>query len=55
MYGHPPDKGFPNATNASTPESNAATVTLIRAASELMLELYPDPEPLHELGQATGL
>ena len=42
MYGHPPDKGFPNATNASTPASNAATVVLIRAASKLMLEFYPD-------------
>ena len=45
MYGHPPNKGFPNATNASTAASDAATVALIRAASQLMLELYPDPKP----------
>ena len=37
--GHPPNKGFPNATNASTAASDAATVALIRAASQLMLEL----------------
>ena len=43
--GHPPNKGFPNATNASTAASDAATVALIRAASQMMLELYPDPKP----------
>ena len=48
MYGHPPNKGFPNATNASTAASDAATVALIRAASQLMLELYPDPKPDQE-------
>ncbi len=46
--GHPPNKGFPNATNASTAASDAATVALIRAASQMMLELYPDPKPDQE-------
>ena len=42
MYGRPPREGFPNATNASTPATDASTFDLIRAANALMLELYPD-------------
>ena len=47
MYGQSPLRGFPNATNASTAESVLATVNLIRAANELMLELYPDRPTSH--------
>ena len=37
-------RGFANATNGSTPETENATLSLIRTANQLMLELWPgDP------------
>ena len=44
MYGRPPSTGFANATNGSTPTTENATLSLIRTANQLMLELWPgDP------------
>ena len=43
MFGRAPNQGFANASNMSTPETEAATLEIIRAAGELMRELYPDP------------
>ena len=42
MYGRSPRNGFPNATSASTPATDKATLDIIVAANALMLELYPD-------------
>ena len=42
MYGRSPRDGFPNATSASTPATDKATLDIIVAANALMLELYPD-------------
>lgn len=43
MYGHPPRKGWPNATNSSDASTDAATTHLIRAASLLMQKHWPEP------------
>ena len=41
-YGQPPNSGFANSTNQSTPQTEMATLSLIRAANQLMAELWPD-------------
>ena len=45
MYGMPPRVGYPNASTASTPATDAATTELIKAAGELMLEFWPSSSP----------
>ena len=45
LFGRNPRQGFANATNLSTPETEAATLRMIRVANDLMLELYPDHPP----------
>ena len=45
MFGRNPRQGFANASNRSTPETEQATLEIIRVANGLMLELYPDHPP----------
>lgn len=54
MFGRGPDQGFANASNCSTPATEAATLEIIRAAGQLMLELYPDPHTTGMGGTLAG-
>jgi hypothetical protein len=53
MYGRPPNTGFANATNGSTPATENATLGLIRAANQLMFELWPG-DPFRGVGGEGG-
>ena len=45
MYGFDPRQGFHNASKMSTDATDRATFDLIRAANEMMRDLWPDPVP----------